>query len=53
MLFVYLAFENTMSSSRGITPNETQLCSLLRALFGEEGQERDRQKARLGEGVGL
>jgi len=28
----------------GITPNETQLCSLLRALFGEEGQERDRQK---------
>ncbi|CAE6940348.1 unnamed protein product [Symbiodinium sp. KB8] len=28
----------------GITPNETQLCSLLRALFGEEGQERDRKK---------
>jgi len=28
----------------GITPNETQLCSLLRALFGEEGQARDQEK---------
>ena len=53
MLFVYLALRKHNVSSRGITPNETQLCSLLRALFGEEGQERDRQKARLGEGLGL
>ena len=33
---------------RGITPEESHLVELTRALFGAEGQERDKTKAGLG-----